>query len=97
MFDKIIIRHDRDNRGRTKEELTRFLTEGIREINNNSPVIIISDEIASIQYAIDNARTGEFIFVCADDVQNTLSYVQHQIDIENASVDLEQLTLNSVQ
>jgi cyanophycin synthetase len=97
MFDKIIIRHDKENRGRTKEELSKFLTEGIREINNYTSVIIISDEIESIQYAIDNARTGEFIFVCADDVQGTLSHVQQQIDIENASVNLEPVTLNYMQ
>ena len=97
MFDKIIIRHDKENRGRTKEELSKFLIEGIREINNHTSVIIISDEIESIQYAIDNAITGEFIFVCTDDVQNALSHVQQQIDIENASVNLEPVTLNYIQ
>lgn len=83
MFDKIIIRHDRDNRGRTKEELSAFLLEGIREVNDKINVRIISDEIESIQYAIDNAATGEFIFVCADDIQNTLAYMQEQINKEN--------------
>lgn len=97
MFDKIIIRHDKDNRGRTKDELSSLLIDGIREMNEYTPVIIISDEIESIQYAIDNARTGEFIFVSVDDVQNTLSYVEQQIDIENASVDLVPLTENSMQ
>lgn len=97
MFDKIIIRHDKDNRGRTKEELSTFLLDGIREINNNSAVSIISDELESIQYAIENASTGEFIFVSADDIPNTLSYVEQQIDIENAAVDLIPVTLHQMQ
>lgn len=97
MFDKIIIRHDRDNRGRTKEELNTFLIDGIREINDSKSIIIISDERESIQYAIDNAITGEFIFLCADDVPITLSYVKQQKDKENASVNLEPVTLSRVQ
>ncbi len=94
MFDKIIIRHDRDNRGRTKEELNKFILDGIHEVNNNSVVIIISDEIESIQYAIDNAEPGEFICVCADDIQNILAYVEEQREKENATIDLVPLTLN---
>lgn len=97
MFDKIIIRHDKDNRGRTNEEQSRFLTDGIREINESTSVIIVSDETEAIQYAIDNAITGEFIFISADDIQNTLSYVQQQIAIENVSVDLLHLTSNQMQ
>ena len=87
MFDEIIIRHG-DNRGRTTEELSTMLCDGIREINSNIKVSIISNEIESIQYAIDNAQTGEFIFVCVDDIQNTLAYVQQQIEKEKATVDL---------
>ena len=86
--DRIIIRHDRENRGRTKEELSTFLLEGIREIDDNINVGIISDEIESIQYAIDHAKTGEFIFVCPDDIQNTLAYLEQQIEKENAAIDL---------
>lgn len=97
MFDKIIIRHDRDNRGRTKEELNTFLTNGIREINASTSIIIISDERESIQYAIDNAITGELIFLCVDDVPIILSYVKQQIDRENASVNSEPLVLNHSQ
>ena len=96
MFDQIIIRHDRDNRGRTTEELSTLLLEGIREINN-IPVIIISDEIESIQYAIDDAIAGEFIFVVADDIQNILSYIEQQIDKENAPIEFIPFNLNRKQ
>ena len=86
MFDEIIIRHG-DNRGRTTEELSTMLSDGIREIDSNVKISIISNEIESVQYAIDHAQSGEFIFVCVDDIQNTLAYVQQQIDKENVMVD----------
>ena len=91
MFDEIIIRHG-DNRGRTTEELSTMLSDGIREINSNIKVSIISNEIESIQYAINNAQIGEFIFVCVDDIQNTLAYVKQQIEKEKATVDLIPVT-----
>lgn len=97
MFDNIIIKHDKDNRGRTADELSQYLLDGIREIRSNTAVNIISDEITSIQNAIDNAITGEFIFVCADDIQNALSYVEQQIEKENAPVDLVPITLHKMQ
>lgn len=86
MFDEIIIRHG-DNRGRTTEELSTMLSDGIREIDNNIKISIISNEVESVQYAIDHAQKGEFIFVSVDDIQNTLVYVQQQLDKENAMVD----------
>ncbi|MBZ9728062.1 cyanophycin synthetase [Salegentibacter sp. JZCK2] len=97
MFDKIIIKHDRDQRGKAKEEISGFLTKGIREINDYTPVVIISDEIESIQYAIDNAGKGELIFVSVDDVQNTLAYVQQQMQTEKISIDFIPETLNKRQ
>ena len=87
MFDEIIIRHG-DNRGRTSDQLSIMLSEGIREIKSNIKVSIISNEIESIQHAIDHAQTGEFIFVCADDIQNTLIYVQEQINKEIEATDV---------
>ncbi|SDG82569.1 cyanophycin synthetase [Flavobacterium omnivorum] len=87
MFDEIIIRHG-DNRGRTSKELSTMLSDGIQEIDSNIKVSIISNETESVQYAIDNAQTGEFIFVCVDDIQNTLAYVKQQLEKENSVVNL---------
>ena len=75
MFDEIIIRHDEDMRGRSEEEMTRLLMEGINLINPDLPVKIISDEIQAIQYAIDNARKGSFITVCSDKVHESIEYL----------------------
>lgn len=97
MFDRIILRHDRDNRGRDNEELTQLMTVGIREINPYTSIEVISDEIESIQYAIDHAKIGEFILVSADDIPNTLTYVQQQLDLENTTIELVPVTFNQLQ
>lgn len=92
MFDEIIIRHDKENRGRTNEELSAYLIDGIREINKEINVIIISDEIESIQYAIDNAQKGEFIFVCAYDIPNSITFIENQLVKENEMNELIPVT-----
>lgn len=77
MFDQIIIRHDEDMRGMSKEEMTRLLMEGIDRINPAIPVKIISDEIEAIQYAIDNAKKDYFITVCTDKVLESIEYLKN--------------------
>ncbi|WP_296623254.1 cyanophycin synthetase [Marivirga sp.] len=96
MFDKIIIKNDKDTRGRSKEEINEFITEGIREINDSASVVVISDEIESIKYAIDNAKAGEFITVFVDEIQNTLTHVQQLMDLENELVELEPVNLKQM-
>ena len=55
-FDEIIIRHDADLRGRTKEEITDLIRQGIESVDPKIPVTVVSDEIESIQFAMDSAR-----------------------------------------
>ncbi len=76
MFDEIIIRHDEDMRGRPEEEMTRLLMEGINRVNPDLSVIIISNEIEAIQYAIDNAKKGSFITLCSEKVTESIEYLK---------------------
>lgn len=76
IFDDIIIKHDRDLRGRTKEEITKLLLEGIYS-ERKIPVQIISNELDSIQYALDNAKPGSFNVILADDVLKTIEYIKN--------------------
>lgn len=96
MFDKIIVKHDKDTRGRSKEEITDFITQGIMEINASASVVVISDEIEAIQHAIDNAKAGEFITVFVDEVQKTLSYVQQLMDLENELLELVPMNIKQM-
>lgn len=74
MFDEIILKHDEDLRGRTQEEITKLLKEGIYS-EREMPVKVISNEIESIQYALDNAVKDAFITICADKIGSTIRFV----------------------
>jgi cyanophycin synthetase len=83
IFDEIIIRHDKDGRGRTNEELTGLLMAGIRKIKPNMLVTVISDEIESITYAMMHAQKDSWIFVNTDNVHETVAFVSraHKDDL----------------
>ncbi|MBI2720802.1 MAG: cyanophycin synthetase [Bacteroidetes bacterium] len=85
-FDEIIIRHDKNLRGRTKEELNTLIMEGVNSVKANMQVKVISDEKEALLYAIKNAQKGSFITVCTDCVQETIDYLSkmHQEEIQNS-------------
>ena len=76
IFDEIIIRHDKDGRGRTNEELTRLITEGIQRARPDTEPLIISEEQEALAYAMENAGKGAFIVVSSDDIHNSIEFVK---------------------
>lgn len=83
MFDEIIIRHDKDMRGRTKEELTQLSILGIMNAKPNAVVSIISDELQAVQHAMDNAKENTFIVLCTDKVRVSIDYITKALEKEN--------------
>jgi cyanophycin synthetase len=75
IFDEVIIRHDKDLRGRTREELTELIIEGINSLKPGLPVKVISDEKKAVEYARLNAKKGAFITVCTDSVGESIQYI----------------------
>lgn len=79
IFDEIIIRHDEDSRGRTNEEMTALVKEGIAETDPGKKVRVISDEAEALGFAISNATPGTYIFACADHVLRSIELIRaHQ-------------------
>lgn len=76
IFDEIIIRHDRDNRGRTPEELTQLLKEGIGQSKNHSKVTVIPNEFDAIQSAMENAEPDTFIMYFPDEILKAVNFVK---------------------
>lgn len=74
-FDEIIIRQDKNLRGRTDEEIMNLLKEGITEVNPALPVICINPEADSIKYCIENAKKGSHITVCSDVIAEALDLI----------------------
>lgn len=75
-FDEIIIRQDKNLRGRTSEEIIALLREGIENIDVGKTIHIIPLEPEAIDFALKNARKDSFITIISDVVPYALEQVK---------------------
>jgi cyanophycin synthetase len=75
MFDEVIIRQDRNLRGKEEQELIDEIKAGIEDIDPNKPLKIIKKENEAIQYAVENAKEGSLIVISSDVVPDALNMV----------------------
>lgn len=80
IFDGIIIRHDKNLRGRKDEELTNLLLQGIRNVAPDKPVKIIQDEMEALAYAIENATHGCHITLCSDEIAKAVELAKTYLE-----------------
>src|SRR5207253_1623142 len=78
IFDEVIIRHDHDGRGRTNEELTRLISEGVKTLDPKKKITVISEENDALLYAINKVSKNGFIVVCSDKVRQCIEFVKQQ-------------------
>ena len=78
IFDEIIIRHDKDGRGRTNEEITRLIMQGIFSVKPNMAITVISDEMEALSYAIQHADKDSFVVNCSDEIKESIEFVMAQ-------------------
>lgn len=76
MCDEIIIRQDKQLRGKTEEELINMLHDGIKMKNPKMKTTIIPSEKEAILYAVKNAKKGSLIILCSDVVPDALELVK---------------------
>ncbi len=75
MFDEIIIRQDKNLRGRTEKEIIDLMMKGIISENDKKKVTVIPKEAAAIEFAIKNAKKGSFITICSDVIPDALEQI----------------------
>ncbi|MDP5082304.1 MAG: cyanophycin synthetase, partial [Winogradskyella sp.] len=76
MFDEIIIRQDKQLRGKTEEELIKMLNDGIKMKDPNKKTTIIPSESEAIKFAVKNAVKGSLIILCSDVIPEALDLVK---------------------
>lgn len=76
-FDEIIIRQDKNLRGRTSEEIVDLLKKGIQNISPDKKITVILDESEAIDYAIRESQPGDFITIISDVVPHALDRVRY--------------------
>lgn len=92
MFDEIIIKFDRDCRGRTEEELTHLIIKGIIAVKPEMSVRVIGNENDAIKLSLENAKKDSFIVIYCDDVNQVLKLLAGELEKED-SPGIEALTL----
>jgi cyanophycin synthetase len=75
VFDEIIIRQDRNLRGKDDDEIIRLITKGIKNIDPNKKITVLKKENEAIDYAIKNAAKGSFITIISDVVPDALEQI----------------------
>jgi cyanophycin synthetase len=75
MFDEIIIRQDRNLRGRSEQELIDLMLSGVRSVSADIPVKVVKLELEAIDQALKSAVKGSFIVICSDVVPDALEQV----------------------
>lgn len=84
-FDEIIIRQDKNLRGRTAEEIVNLLVQGINETKaKDIPLTIIYREKDAIMHAYNNAKPGSLITIMCDVVAEALDLIKDLKEKEDA-------------
>jgi cyanophycin synthetase len=75
-FDEIIIRCDKNLRGRTAEEIIDLLKQGIDSVNPNIPTIVIPNEDQALDYIYENPKPGALYTIMCDVVARALDKIK---------------------
>ena len=89
-FDEIIIRCDKNLRGRTADEIIDLLQQGIRNVNPNIPTIIIPNEDQALDYIYENPRQGALYTIMCDVVARALDKIKELKDREEREWSMNQ-------
>ncbi|WP_018477474.1 cyanophycin synthetase [Pontibacter roseus] len=76
IFDEIIIRLDSDLRGKTAEEITLPMMQGIEDVAPYKQVKVIPEEMRAIAYALENAEEGSFVAIFTEDIEESVKMVE---------------------
>lgn len=75
-FDEIIIRCDKNLRGRTAEEIIGLLQEGIDKVNPALPTRVIANENEALEYIYAQPRPGALYTIMCDVVAGALDKIR---------------------
>lgn len=76
MFDDVIICQEKYLRGRTRENITDLILEGLKEVKPDVAYITIHNGKDALDVAFKKATSGNFITIIGDTVDNAVKLVQ---------------------
>ena len=75
-FDEIIIRCDKNLRGRTAEEIIGLLEEGIKRVNPSLPILKIAVENEALEYIYNHQKPGALYTIMCDVVAGAIDKIK---------------------
>lgn len=86
IFDEIIIRQDKNLRGRSDQEIIDLMLKGITAVDATKKVTIIPKESEAIDHAIKNAQKDSFIIIISDVIPDALEQIKRYKAIEDGAL-----------
>lgn len=75
IFDEIIIRQDRNLRGKSDTEIIDLIIKGIKQTDPNKKITVIPLEREAVDFAITSAEKNSFVVICSDVVPDALEQI----------------------
>ncbi|TDN38465.1 cyanophycin synthetase [Hymenobacter sp. UV11] len=72
VFDEVILRQDRDLRGKTAEQLREIMTRGLRLDKPELPITYIENELKAIDHVLATAPDGAVVVLLTEDISAVL-------------------------
>jgi cyanophycin synthetase len=85
-FDEIIIRCDKNLRGRTADEIIGLLKEGIAKVNPAVPTMTIANENEALEYIYNHQKEGALYTIMCDVVAGALDKIKELKEREAAAM-----------
>ncbi|MGY2131754.1 cyanophycin synthetase [Hymenobacter sp. HD11105] len=76
IFDEVILRQDKDLRGKTGEEIYALMTQGLRMDKPDLQITYIEDETEAINHALHTAQPGSVISIFTEKIPATLKQLE---------------------
>jgi cyanophycin synthetase len=86
IFDRIIIRQDKDLRGRPAADINRIVLKGIHNVDPRKPVHFISDESEAVDHAIQHAIANSLIVFLTDKVEEVADRLNYYLRLDKETV-----------
>lgn len=77
-LDKIIIKEDKDRRGRNSGEVASVLKNAVTSSNKNKMVTVCLDEVEAVKLALDMSCEGDIIVVFYENLDDLLELIKRE-------------------
>ncbi len=82
-IDRIIIKEDKDRRGRKPGEIAKLIEVGINSYNKGASIKIVLDEVEALREAIKEANIGDSIIVFYEKIKPLIEVIDKLNDNKN--------------